>query len=109
MVDALTALDQPTSDVAGVTLTKTGVLLILKVFPHSVYGAIAGCRVLAGVVKVHATAKVMRQSEVIFTGKIISLQHVKSKITKAQLNDECGVALKDFANFMPQDQIEVFE
>ncbi|WP_041611150.1 translation initiation factor IF-2 [Treponema primitia] len=72
-------------------------------------GTIAGCYVLTGTVKRSASANVIRDEIVIFTGKLASLRRFKDDAREVAAGYECGIGLEGFDAIQVGDQFEVFE
>jgi len=69
---------------------------------------VAGCLVENGIVKRGADVQVRREEnkEVLYTGKIRQLRHLKQDIKSVQSGNECGIMLTDnFGNFEAGDRI----
>ncbi len=81
---------------------------ILKVFKVSKIGSIAGCIVSDGLVNKDAKARVLRNEEPIFDGKISSLKREKNESNEVRAGTECGIGIKDFDEFEVGDFIEVY-
>ncbi|MDV3166809.1 MAG: translation initiation factor IF-2 [Vigna little leaf phytoplasma] len=85
----------------------TGKAEIRKIFHiTSINEKIAGCYVLNGTVYNNSIAKVIRNNQVIYHGKIISLKYLKNNINSAKQGHECGILLDNFNNFEVNDIIE---
>ncbi|PWV43744.1 translation initiation factor IF-2 [Chrysanthemum yellows phytoplasma] len=84
----------------------TGKVEVRKIFNISKVGNIAGCYVTQGIVNNSDFAKVMRNDEVLFKGKIASLKHLKDNIKSAKQGYECGILLDGFNDFEINDIIE---
>ncbi|KUI63382.1 Translation initiation factor IF-2 [Cytospora mali] len=84
----------------------TGKVEVRKIFNISKVGNIAGCYVKQGIVNNSDFAKVMRNDEVLFKGKIASLKHLKDNIKFAKQGHECGILLDGFNDFEINDIIE---
>ncbi|GAK73810.1 MAG: translation initiation factor IF-2 [Candidatus Phytoplasma asteris] len=84
----------------------TGKVEVRKIFNISKVGNIAGCYVTQGIVNNSDFAKVMRNDEVLFKGKIASLKHLKDNIKSAKQGYECGILLNGFNDFEINDIIE---
>ncbi|MEZ0180081.1 translation initiation factor IF-2 ['Camptotheca acuminata' phytoplasma] len=84
----------------------TGQAEIKKIFSISSIGNIAGCYVIKGTIYNNAFAKVIRNNETIYQGKIVSLKHLKNNINSAIKGHECGILLDNFNNFQINDIIE---
>ncbi len=70
---------------------------------------IAGCYVTEGKVARNAEARVIRDGETVFTGKITSLKHIKDDVREMAQGFECGIVLDDFIDVQIGDKMEVFE
>ena len=70
---------------------------------------IAGCYVTEGKVVRNADARVYRGRDVIYTGKISSLRHLKDDVREMAQGYECGVVIDDYTDFKAGDVIEAFE
>ena len=72
-------------------------------------GIIAGCRVLEGVVRRTAHARLLRDSVVIWTGELNSLKHFKDDVKEVKAGSECGLSLKGYDDIKVGDQLEIFD
>lgn len=81
---------------------------VRQVFKVSRVGVVAGCYVSKGTIPRNATAKLIRNQEVIFKGKISSLKHIKDDIKEAREGFECGISLS-FNDIKKGDLIEAIE
>ena len=86
-----------------------GTVEIRQVFRISRIGAVAGCMVLAGIVKRHASVRLLRNNTVIHTGELDSLKRFKDDVRDVREGFECGLSLKNFNDINEGDQLEVFE
>ncbi|KEG03629.1 translation initiation factor IF-2 [Plasmodium vinckei vinckei] len=82
---------------------------ILKIFNISKLGKISGCSVINGTIKNNSNVRILRDGNVIYVGKIISLKVVKEERTQVNQNEECGMAFENFTDFNPGDIIEAYE
>jgi translation initiation factor IF-2 len=82
---------------------------ILRIFELSKGPKICGCRVDSGVVKVGAKARVRRNKELIYNGEVASLRHFKDDVREVKAGLECGIRLDNFADFLVDDEIEIYE
>ena len=71
-------------------------------------GIVAGSYVTDGKAQRGARARVVRDDEVIHTGSISSLRHVKEDVREMGKGFECGVMIEGFNTFEVGDVIEVF-
>lgn len=70
---------------------------------------IAGAFVLDGVVKRDALTRVIRDSLVIFTGKIATLRRFKDEVKEVRSGYECGLIVSNFPQLQEKDVLEVYE
>ena len=81
---------------------------IREVFEVSKAGKICGCYVSEGVTKVGASARVLRDDDIIYNGQIQSLRRFKDDVREVRQGMECGIRLDNFEDFEVGDMIEVF-
>lgn len=86
-----------------------GLAEVREVFRSSKTGSIAGCMVLEGYVKRNLPIRVLRDNVVIFEGSLESLRRFKEDVSEVRAGMECGIAVKNYNDVRPKDQIEVFE
>ena len=86
-----------------------GTAEVRDVFRSSKFGAAAGCMVVEGVVKRHKPIRVLRDNTVIFEGELESLRRFKENVDEVRSGSECGIAVKQYNDVKPGDQIECFE
>ncbi|MDR3899479.1 MAG: translation initiation factor IF-2, partial [Duodenibacillus sp.] len=89
--------------------TMIGMLEIRQVIRVPKVGFIAGCRVLEGVVRRNANARLLRDNVVVWTGELASLRHFKDDVREVQAGNECGLSLKGYDDIKVNDQLEIFE
>ena len=77
-------------------------------FRVSKVGVVAGCFISKGAIPRNAMAKLLRNKEVVFKGKISSLKHIKDDIKEAKEGFECGISLS-FKDIQKGDIIEAIE
>ncbi|MEP6923206.1 MAG: translation initiation factor IF-2 [Pyrinomonadaceae bacterium] len=85
-----------------------GHALVQEVFKITRVGTIAGCRVLDGIIKRTARARLIRDSVVAWEGEIESLKRVKDDASEVREGFECGIGLRNFNDIKVADQIEAF-
>ncbi|MBN8727365.1 MAG: translation initiation factor IF-2 [Xanthomonadales bacterium] len=107
-------IDQVTQVATGLLGTEVreeiiGVAQVRDVFRSSKFGAVAGCMVVEGVVKRHKPIRVLRDNTVIFQGELESLRRFKENVDEVRNGMECGIAVKQYNDVKPGDQIECFE
>ncbi len=69
---------------------------------------IAGCRVLDGKITRADQARITRQKEMAYDGKIASLRRGKDDVREVASGYECGIVLDDFTDYEVGDIIEVY-
>jgi len=90
------------------TTQKIGEALVLKVFDIKGVGVIAGCRITEGKCTKDSSVVVWRGRYKIGEGKITSLQREKRAVKEVANGFECGISVENFADFIPDDRLEVF-
>jgi translation initiation factor IF-2 len=85
-----------------------GRALVQQVFKISRVGAIAGCRVLSGIVERNARARVIRDSTVIGDYPIDTLRREKDDAKEVREGLECGIKLSSFNDVKEGDIFEVY-
>jgi translation initiation factor IF-2 len=86
-----------------------GMVEIRQVFRVSKVGTIAGCMVLEGLVKRTASARLLRDHVVIWTGELESLKRFKDDVREVKAGFECGLSLRGYDDIKEGDQLEIFE
>ncbi len=86
-----------------------GLAEVRDVFRSHKLGAIAGCKVIDGVVKRGLPIRVLRDNIVIYEGELESLRRFKEDVAEARNGMECGIGVKNYNDVKSGDQIEVFE
>ncbi len=71
-------------------------------------GTIAGCMVTEGNIPRNAEVRLVRDSRVVYEGKIGSLRRFKEDVSEVRTNFECGIGLDGFQDLKPGDVIEAF-
>ncbi len=89
--------------------TIIGLAEVKDVFKSPKFGAVAGCIVVDGVVKRGQPIRVLRDNVVIFEGELESLRRFKDDVNEVHSGQECGIAVKNYNDVKPGDQIEVFD
>ena len=72
-------------------------------------GVVAGCYVNDGKVVRGAQARVKRGKQLVHTGEVDSLKHIKEDVREMAAGFECGILMDDFNDFQEGDVIEVFQ
>ncbi len=86
-----------------------GLAEVHDVFKSTKIGAIAGCRVVEGVVRRNNPIRVLRNNIVVFEGELESLRRFKDDVNEVRAGTECGIGVKNYTDVTPGDQIEVYE
>ena len=86
----------------------TGTAQILEIFKVSGAGKVAGSKVTDGEISSSSNARVIRDGNIIFTGKIGSIFREKNQVKQVNSGQECGITLKDYMDFQKNDTIEAF-
>ena len=89
--------------------TTLGLIEIRQVFRVSKVGTVAGCRVMEGVVRRDSEIRLLRDSVVVWTGKLDSLKRFKDDVREVKEGFECGLALAGYSDIQVGDQLEAFE
>jgi translation initiation factor IF-2 len=82
---------------------------VRKLFKVSKANVIAGCMVIEGLVRRNAGARLLRDSGVIWQGKIASLKRFKDDAREVKEGFDCGISLDGFGAIEEGDIIEAME
>ena len=109
--DVIDQVKQVATGLLGVEIREEiiGTAEVRDVFRSSKFGAVAGCMVVEGTVKRNKPIRVLRDSTVIFEGELESLRRFKELVDEVKNGTECGIAVKQYNDVKPGDQIECFE
>jgi translation initiation factor IF-2 len=86
-----------------------GLAQVKDVFSSPKFGDVAGSLVIEGVVRKGQPIRVLRDNVVIYEGELESLRRFKDAVEEVRMGTECGIAVKNYNDVRPGDQIEVFE
>jgi translation initiation factor IF-2 len=86
-----------------------GTAEIRQIFRASKIGTIAGCMVIAGVVRRDAKIRLLRNNVVVYSGELESLKRFKDDVKEVRENFECGLNIKGYNDIEEGDHIEFFE
>ena len=89
--------------------TITGLVEIRQVFRVTKVGTVAGCRVMEGVVRRDSEVRLLRDSVVVWTGRLESLKRFKEDVREVKEGFECGIALANYSDIQVGDQLEAFD
>ena len=81
---------------------------VTETFKVSRIGTIAGCRVVDGVIRRQAKARLIRDGVVIWEGDIATLKRFKDDVNEVRQGFECGISLVNFNDIKIGDEIEAF-
>ena len=82
---------------------------VKEIFKVSKIGKVAGSKVLDGEIVNNLNARLIRDGNVLYTGFIGSIFREKNAAKQVGAGLECGITLKDFADFKENDVIEVYK
>jgi translation initiation factor IF-2 len=86
--------------------TVLGHAEVRKVFRISKLGNIAGCYITDGEIQRNMRGRVLRNGEIVAIGEISSIKHLQEDVKELRQGFECGIAIRNFSNFMEGDRIE---
>ncbi len=86
-----------------------GMVEIRQVIKITKAGNIAGCYVVDGTVKRSASARLLRDNVVVWSGELDSLKRFKDDVREVKAGFECGLSLKNNNDIQVGDQLEIFE
>jgi translation initiation factor IF-2 len=89
--------------------TALGVAEVRDTFRIPKVGSIAGCYIIEGKMVRDAEVRLVRDSVVIFEGKVGSLRRFKDDVSEVQQGFECGINIANFSDVKIGDVIEAFE
>ncbi|HEY2901174.1 MAG TPA: EF-Tu/IF-2/RF-3 family GTPase, partial [Polyangia bacterium] len=82
---------------------------VRQVFTIPKAGTIAGSFVIDGKITRKAQVRVIRDSVVVFTGKVGSLRRFKDDASEVAQGYECGISVEGYGDVKEGDVIEAFE
>lgn len=86
-----------------------GIAEVKNVFRSTAMGPVAGCLIVDGVVKRGLPIRVLRNNVVVYEGELESLRRHKDDVNEVRTGTECGIAVKNYNDVQPGDQIECFQ
>ncbi len=109
--DVIDQVTQAATGLLGMEVREEiiGTAEVREVFRSSKFGAVAGCRVTEGTVKRSKPIRVLRDNVVVFEGELESLRRFKELVDEVTSGVDCGIAVKQYNDVKPGDQIECFE
>lgn len=108
------ALEEVKNAITGLMAPKireevVGMAEVRDVFRSSKMGAVAGCLVMEGAVRRNCPIRVLRNNVVVFEGELESLRRFKDDVNEVRAGTECGIAVRNYNDVQPGDQIEVYQ
>jgi translation initiation factor IF-2 len=109
--DVIDQVKQVASGLLGVEVREEiiGTAEVRDVFRSSKFGAVAGSMVIEGVVRRNKPIRVLRNNTVVFQGELESLRRFKEIVDEVRIGTECGIAVRQYNDVKPGDQIECYE
>ena len=86
-----------------------GSAAVQTIFTVSKVGKVAGSKVIDGEITNNLNARLIRDGKVLYTGAINSIFREKNAAKQVAAGLECGITLKDFADFKEKDVIEAYK
>ncbi|MCL4154119.1 UNVERIFIED_CONTAM: hypothetical protein GTU68_019264, partial [Idotea baltica] len=87
----------------------TGYADVREVFNLTKFGKVAGCMVTEGNIKRGTNARILRDSVVIFEGKLKALKRFKEDIKEVANGFECGLSFENYEDIKVGDRVEAYE
>ncbi|HSL92144.1 MAG TPA: translation initiation factor IF-2 [Candidatus Limnocylindrales bacterium] len=81
---------------------------VRNTFHISKIGTIAGCYVLSGKITRNSNIRLLRDSVVVYDGKLSSLKRFKDDVREVAEGYECGIGIENFNDIQVGDQIEAY-
>ena len=100
---AMTGLLEPT-----IKETYQGRAQVKETFRIPKVGTIAGCSVTDGIIKRDSEVRLLRDNNVVFTGKVGSLRRFKDDASEVRNGMECGISISNYGDIKVGDVIEAF-
>ena len=82
---------------------------VQEIFKVSKIGKVAGSKVIEGEIVNNLNARLIRDGNVLYTGSVGSIYREKNAAKQVGAGLECGITLKDYADFKEKDVIEVYK
>jgi len=89
--------------------TPLGAAEVRDTFRVTKVGSVAGCYITDGKVSRDAGVRLVRDSVIIFEGKVGSLRRFKEDVPEVQQGFECGISIANFNDVKVGDIIEAFK
>jgi translation initiation factor IF-2 len=82
---------------------------VRQVFNITKIGVVAGCMVQSGLMRRTSDARLIRDSVVVWTGKLSGLRRFKDDVKEVAEGFECGISLENYGDIKMNDIVEAFE
>jgi translation initiation factor IF-2 len=82
---------------------------IRQIFNVPKIGTVAGCAVVSGKVTRIALVRLLRDSKVVYSGRIGSLRRFKDDAREVLQGYECGIGIEGYNDLKPGDVLEAYE
>jgi len=82
---------------------------VRQIFSVPKIGTIAGCAVIDGKIIRGANVRLLRDSRIIFEGKMSSLRRFKDDAKEVATGFECGIGVENYNDLKPGDLVEAFQ
>jgi translation initiation factor IF-2 len=82
---------------------------VIQIFRVPKVGQVAGTSVTDGKIVRGAMVRIIRESKVIYQGKIASLKRFQDDVKEVSAGLECGVNIENYNDIKVNDELEVFE
>jgi translation initiation factor IF-2 len=86
----------------------TGTAQVLEIFKVSGAGKVAGSKVTEGEISSNSDLRIIRDGNIIFTGKVGTLFREKNQVKQVSNGQECGITIKDYVEYKKNDTLEAF-
>ncbi len=86
-----------------------GKVSVRQIFNIAKVGTVCGCSVTDGKVTRKSQVRLVRDSVVVFTGRLASLKRFKEDVGEVSQGYECGLSIEGYNDIKENDVIEAFE
>ena len=86
-----------------------GEAIVRETWKVSKVGTVAGCYVTNGVIERNSRVRLIRDSIVVYTGKLSSLKRFKDDVKEVSQGFECGITIENFNDIKVDDVLEIFK
>ena len=81
---------------------------VRQIFTVPKIGTVAGSSVIDGKILRNANVRLLRDSRIVFEGKLSSLRRFKDDAKEVATGFECGIGIENYNDLKPGDIIEAF-